>query len=502
MSWDELGVLLRTQRLVMAQLLRAGMDTRIAYGVLQAEATDYAKHLFSKSVDFEQITQEICSEALQQLAQGDEGDEAREKEMKARVKKRLDRITAAVMGRVVTVVSQKAAKQILVPNVRGESADTLVYQSILSALRKIKENRWSPEARPALELPGGMLSALSRRVMQSYDKRPSFGGVQPIPVREAETTVRLEDGKVVLTLKLTSNNVVTLALRPSKGTHWHTLREIAAQRVTHGDCRLVLDPHKKKWYAILAYEAEAKTVSERTEGRALIVHRGTNNALTLLTTDGGFSYVSGSKLLKQLRVNEARTRDMRSVSGAELGRGSHGHGKDRRYAHYQKDKLRASRDNIVTTWCQQMAHHICKLAARHGCDRLVIEDYGGIEPHTDQHLRRVLFRFPLYELKKCIKNVAEIRSLTLLEVPSEYISTSCPACGNEDFRQHNVHTGVFHCRACDYDRGADFVAALNMLKRSKLDTSVWDARLRAVKRLTKELEEDVQKAPARRGRSR
>jgi hypothetical protein len=38
---------------------------------------------------------------------------------------------------------------------------------------------------------------------------------------------------------------------------------------------------------------------------------------------------------------------------------------------------------------------------------------------------------------------------------------------------------------CEFDRPADFVAALNMLRDSGVDSSLWDKRLEQEKRLAK-----------------
>lgn len=413
MSWDELGTILRVQRRIIPQLLRAGMDARIACGV----------------------------------------------------------------------VGTPAVKDVVSPAARGASAATVAYQAMKAELERIRASKkWKPETRPALDLCGGMLSALSQIVKTKYPLRSSFKGDQPIPVRKQETAVTEDEkSRPVLTVKLLSTGRAKLALRPSKGSHWSRLKKIASGEYAHGDCRIVRDDARKKWYALIAYEQPERPAVTIDPARALIVHRGVRNALTLVSTTGSLSYVSGHKLNGQLRAIEARMRGARAISAAERGHGSRGRGKKRRYENYEV--LAGKRKRLVHTWCQQMAAHVCKLAARHGCGLIVIEDYGGIDPHDDVNVRRALVRFPLYQLKTAIAQRVQLDGLTLVEVCSEYISTSCPGCNNADGRQHNIRTGTFHCIACKLERPADFVAALNMMSRAGVDTSVWDKRMKDAARL-------------------
>lgn len=435
-TWDELGTLLRTQRKIMHQILRAGMDARIACGVVGVE------------------------------------------NVKAKV----------------------------APEVEGKSAESMVYRAMFAELHRIKENRWSEEVRPALELPGGMISALSHRVMQSYKKRSGFNSEQPIPVRKAELAVKLvTDGdreRVVLDLKLTSKGRTRVYARPSKGSHWHTLKQIAKGEIQHCDCQVVLDEHRNKWYAILAYEQMKKPLNAVVDPkRVLVVHRGVRHALTFLCNDGGrVEYLNGDKLMGQLSQLRERLRKAQHVSLAELGSGARGHGKDRRSEPY--DSFDNKRKAVIKTWCQQTAAFILQLLVKYGAGVLVIEDYDGVKPSSDPTLRQVLERFPLFQLKQMLKNALEVKAcnVELREVPAEYISTTCLACGNADDRQHNRRTGVFHCRQCGFERPADFVAAIHMLRRSGADTTVWDERHKRAEALRRSIEEDDEPEPPKKKR--
>jgi hypothetical protein len=93
MTWDQLGALLRVQRRIVPQLLRAGMDARIACGVLSNQASAHAKNLIEAGLDREA------------LADGD-----------------LQKLISAYAARVSKLAAANAAKQNLGLEARGEAA--------------------------------------------------------------------------------------------------------------------------------------------------------------------------------------------------------------------------------------------------------------------------------------------------------------------------------------------------------------------------------------------
>lgn len=419
-TWGELEILLRTQRRLIPQLLRAGMDARIAAGV----------------------------------------------------------------------VSPETVKSALCPDARGGSPQAITYQAILRELKRAQTSKtWSEAARPALQIGGDMVSSLQQRVTQLYAKRASFNGHQPIPSRKTVTSITATEAGIQLSVKLLSQGSVLLAIAPSTGSHWATLRRIADGKVPHGDCKIAYDERRGKWYGLLSYEQEAKVAPDAAPSNAVIVHRGIRNALTLMSTTGAYRREPGAKLLAQLQQLEARMSNTRRISKSELGNGARGHGKRRRYEHY--DALSNKRARVVHTWCQQMAATLAAFAQAQSCQTILIEDYGGIDPAEERSVRRVLTRFPLFQLKQAIANRCERDGLELAEYPAAHISATCPRCGERDSRSHNQTTGTFHCVACSFARPVDFVAALNALRLSDADSSVWDSRLRATEDVTRQLSQEA-----------
>lgn len=491
MTWDQLGTLLRTQRKIIPQLLRAGMDARIACGFVQNDTTTYARNLIDTSFDTEQIIESVLGEVKEQYANPEESAEAR----RARVKKIVDGLKYKVVSAYATQSSAAAAKNARDHKTKGMSIDSVVYETIRQELEIIRKGKWPEACRPALDMCGGMLSALAQRVSQSFEKRPSFNGDgQPIPIPAALSDVRLDEKSIIVRVKLVGDGSVDLIVAPFKGQHWRLLREIAEKKIKHGDMKIVYvedrRKKKKKWFLKIAYEAPVSQAKDVSPERAMIVHRGIRNALSLMATTGFYGYESGAKMFHQLGVLDKRMENTRKISQETLGSGAKGHGKKRRQQSYEA--FGNKRADVVKTWCQQMGAFVCRKATEHGCGKVVIEEYGGIKPHKDSDVRRALLRFPMYQLKQSIKDACEVRGLIFEEVPAEYVSTTCPVCGSNDSRQHNTHTGTFHCRTeCGFERPADFVAALNMLRRSGVDATEWDDRMARAAKANKDVEKEL-----------
>jgi len=196
-----------------------------------------------------------------------------------------------------------------------------------------------------------------------------------------------------------------------------------------------------------------------------------------MSSMGNFSVVArGNGLLALKRKLKRRRESLQGRAYIERGKASRGHGRSRRYETNEAISEKESR--YIKTLCQQVAARVVRLARLWGCGTVVIEDYGGIEADESRGVRRFVERFPLHQLKTCIEWSCKKEGFALAETPSDYISSECPGCGCLDMAQHNRRTGMFHCRACSFDRDVDFVAALMMLRHYHGNGGVWDERLK------------------------
>ena len=384
-------------------------------------------------------------------------------------------LNAALDARVaIQVAGKQAVKLAIAPDAKAASPDGLTYQAVLRTVESLrewgsKEGSQSARARYAqLEVPGGMASAISRAACQAFSRRdqerPHFGS-ERILVRAAETQLVADDTGHVLRVGLRSKGRVAFVVAHSWGSHLETLKSIATGAISHGDVKIQWDERRSKWYALLAYAAPEPVPMTVDPKRVLVVHRGARNALTLLPSTGARAiYLRGGKFVAQRKKLQARASDTKRTSAAERGAGAKGHGKSRRFEQHSALDDKIAR--VTKTWCQQAAAFVQQTAERMGCGLIVIEDYGGIEPHENVHVRRVIDRFPLYELKQAIVHRATSHGHTMTEVPAAWISSTCPVpdCGNQDTRQHNIRTNVFHCSACGFERPADWLAAYWMMR--------------------------------------
>ena len=189
------------------------------------------------------------------------------------------------------------------------------------------------------------------------------------------------------------------------------------------------------------------------------------------------SRFSGNKLMAMKQRLHARRRSMARIPRGELGSGAKGRGTERRYE--SREALGDKEARFVKTFCQQTAARVRELAKVWGCGRIVIGDYGGIDPDDERALRRFVPRFPLYQLKSSIVNALEPIGLKPEEISESYVSQTCPRCANRATGQHNRRTGIFHCIVCGCDRQADWVSALLMMRRAEPLHNEHDKRLQS-----------------------
>jgi hypothetical protein len=389
-------------------------------------------------------------------------------------------LNAALDARIaIEVVGCAAVKAKIAPEAKAKTGDGLAYPAVLRAVERLRE--WGEKKKHPfgrLQLPGAMSSAIARAASQAFGRRdqqrPHFAS-ERVLVRASETAVTSDAMGAILSVMLRPSGRVKFACARSWGTHEKTLKDLASGALPHGDCKIRYDERRKKWYALLSYEAPEPAPQPVDPRRVLAVHRGARNALYLLSSTGerGIPF-PGSKIMAQRRKLSARAREIKRTTEFERGSGSKGHGRNRRYETYEALEDKIAR--VTHTFCQQAAAFVSVTAKRMGCARIIIEDYGGIV-EDDREIRRVLDKGPLYALKQAVEHRMEKDGIELKETPSAYISSTCPRCEARDSRAHNVRTGIFHCRTCMFERPADWVAAYWMLMHGGADMSTWTERM-------------------------
>lgn len=384
----------------------------------------------------------------------------------------------------------------------AKTASGRAYAFVAKAATDVRED-WG-ENYTDFQPSGSCMSALSQEVFQSYTKwrtpPPKGDGRNsrlptrklgaPIPVPQAQLSLRNNNGKVWFTFKFTSGGSWTVQLAASKGTHWSKLRSIVSGEFPCGAAKVVYVERDRKWYMLLSYFEPAAKPTELDPNNVLFIHRGARNFVTAISSSGNYKRVAaGSKYQHQqgaITSREYKTkrdslkvrqRSIRSISAAERGNGAKGHGRKRRYATH--DALSDKLNRINQTLCQQVAAEVVRLCHQWGCGTVVIEEYGGIGPNEDRNVRRFVERFPLHMLKGAIAWSLKKVGIPLEELVPSYLH-DCPRGGEAHEGTRDVRTNVFHCKTegCGMERCADFVAAFNMMRLSGVSYPEWERKLR------------------------
>lgn len=320
---------------------------------------------------------------------------------------------------------------------RGEKAEVSVYLRVKEALDGYRD--WARKHKDQgvkrfadVDVGTGIQSAIAQIGADAYQKWrkgkgneriPSFGKGQPIPVRAQESRIRKDPKGFVLECKLVSGSGPwhQFALAPSSGRHHEILRNLAEDK--HGyqaaAVKIDYDERRKKWYCLVSYSYPRPPAAKECDpDRVMTLHRGVHNFLVAMSSAGHYNVVArGGKLLALKRKLAARRKAMSAIPAGELGTGAKGRGTERRFA--SRDSLGDKESRAIKTFCQQTAAKVRLLAKQWGTGRIVIGDYGGIDPDEERALRRFVPRFPLYQLKSSLGNALEPLSLELEEVEAE-----------------------------------------------------------------------------------
>lgn len=296
--------------------------------------------------------------------------------------------------------------------------------------------------------------------------------------------LEVSERNVRLSLKLRGKGRVEVVAVPVSGSNWQTMRLVGAGEAKSGDCKIVYDERKRKWFAFLAVTRPRPEPAPMDNGVVVAVNRGRHNFLYAVSNNGHVAVVPGDSILKFKQAMFARRKSL-GRHRTELGAGARGHGKKRREARYAP--IERTESNFVRTRCQQSAAVLEKLCVKSGAGMIRHEDFNTI----DSEDLRYVPSWPWYQLKTAIEWTAHKSGRRVESVPSEYLSSECPRCGNLDTSQAKW-TGTFHCARCSLERDNDFVACLNMLRRSGADMRVWDGRFKRERELADALKEPAE----------
>jgi hypothetical protein len=265
-------------------------------------------------------------------------------------------------------------------------------------------------------LPGWWAILLCRESL------PSSTRSQPIPLRAAELSLAVNDGKWTLTAKASRagfGKVITDSFPIIAGT-WQT-RSVTAilERIASGEHKLcgsslVYSPARNKWFAKIGYQLRDKPAESKGTGVA-VLRAGKRVPWKLrigrsMTRGGRGDYVTWNR--KQLLTN----RWSRQSNYRHAGSANKGHGRDR--ALLPIEKLSSRWKDFVRTANQQLAKSIVDECAQRGVGTLVyIQPSGGnrfLETAGKIPGRRDSTGWDWYQVRTCLANKCEECGLTLV----------------------------------------------------------------------------------------
>lgn len=234
------------------------------------------------------------------------------------------------------------------------------------------------------------------------------------------------------------------------------LKRLAAGELHRGQAAIT--KKKGKWYFILSYSIpqEETAVKDLLDDRIMGIDLGVvKPAYYAFTYHGEIQKdrgcIDGDEIAEFRRRVEHRRQ---AISRQFKWSNRKGHGLKRAMEPVNKlgDKIR----NFQLTCNQRYAHFLVKMAVKHRCKHIQMEDLSGINKNS-----LFLKYWTYYSLQEQIKNQAEKYGLDVTLVKPAYTSQRCPICGHIESANRQTQE-AFTCQSCGYgdkSKGSYFVNA-------------------------------------------
>ena len=128
-------------------------------------------------------------------------------------------------------------------------------------------------------------------------------------------------------------------------------------------------------------------------------------------------------------------------------------------------RIGSKEKRIVDDLLHKISYRLVCLAYQHNA-LIVLGDLKGIRSSAKgkgKRMNRIVNNnMPFNKLTKYIEYKANWLGIKVIKIKENGTSKTCPKCGNKGNRPYQ---GLFVCSKCKYQANADFVGALNILKR-------------------------------------
>jgi IS605 OrfB family transposase len=281
------------------------------------------------------------------------------------------------------------------------------------------------------------------------------------------------------------NKRTTLVVAPCGDGHEALWKRLVAGEIKLGHVGISYNLRKHKWYALISWLEERE---ENISGsHVAAVNMGINVFLQAVSDDGSEFHVDGGDILATRRRFYGRRKSIQK-SLDKMGRGAHGHGRNRLLRPITN--LGDCESRYMSSKCRTVAAELIKWCVRHNIGRLILEDLSRIREtdeakDTHEEVKRLIHSWPYAELTAAITRQGAEFGVSIETREAYYNSQRCPICGHthqdnvriiEDRRDIMVDSegrrwerslskrSFFTCKKCDFDASGDLVSASNLLQ--------------------------------------
>lgn len=275
-----------------------------------------------------------------------------------------------------------------------------------------------------------------------------------------------------------------------------------------GKVGISYNERKRKWYALVSW-TQYRAAPAQGEERHAAVNFGCNVFMRALSEDGDEWDCSGGDILVTRERYRARRRGIQ-LALRDLGRGSRGRGKARRYLPVTKLDDRESR--WVETRIRQIAADLISWCVRHRVTDLHLEDLAGVresfenstEGEAPEQVKRLIHSWPYYQARLAIEREGSEHGVRCHVKATAYVSQRCPSCAHTsaenvttidrggDYRiiegkvfKSVERVTVFKCVECGLRGAGDTIACANHLGDIGRGHALEKRQEKARKRITK-----------------
>lgn len=338
------------------------------------------------------------------------------------------------------------------------------------------EGNWYAIARDAApELSTSAASVIARDVSRKWaqtrwealilqTQRPiSYRDTYPIPLREAEMRLRLEQGRYIVDAPLFAgrNQRIEFVVIVKDQLEREIFTKLLSREWVPGASRIVRD-RKNRWYIQLVYK---RVIEKARTKQAAAINRGIKQFLMAVDEAGETWSVDGADIEAVLNQLGRRRRQLQShaKTSGRAGRG-------RKRILKPLETLAAKGDRWRDTRCKTIAARFVQWLQDRGVGVLFIEDLQGIREgdlatEGGKVLRDRIHQWPYYRLQQDIQHRCSTAGIEVQVVSARYITQTCGACGEINAQNVDLKYWKMKCVSCGHRADLDANAARNVLAR-------------------------------------